>query len=649
MRISNRLWAIPVLTASIMQLSGCGEGSNNLANPVSDNSTTITSCKTESICVSGQFVDEPVVGLNYSCNLIEGVTDADGVFTCPNNSVVTFYLKAKNGKYKIELGQYKLKALGNVNNPIKHLIQITPRDLTTVSGLYPEQDLESSGAIVVDNILRLLQALDSDEYYPNNPALNRIVIKDSDKQQLDVIGQNIDSGDFTKTANFEKMVQPLFIRLNKPTALSDISAQKARDRFKIGLKQLDVGIYDVSATIFPIAESANTVTYSGMLAKGNNNDYSLVGMSFLIDRDGKTIGSGLEWQAVLDAQQVNQGLLYDNIVVKNQNRPKSLAFSSENGVFDISGKVKNFTLNVVSSATTQTNGQVLFDTLNITEGMLNKGQIVPSLAFYRNIYGTTSSPEDGVLGVWNRKSVNGIVQRTGTYRLEKIRSVTSLLEPSIWRTKDNINVSEKPIFPLHLRLTVRDSSEDTSCSLTKEGCLLGVMGVSILENGNIITDMDNDCSAVDSNLNDAAFDPTKTVDSSNFVDNKTVQEHRLGFISTVLRDEETLAIREAISPIIAVGAWAENTTDEVWKRFYGLQLGIDTKVEINVANAVNGVVTIQHQKGDLQYGAKPLWTNYIKSLRFLTTIEKDNIKTSDTEGRITNIQTQACYNPQPKT
>ena len=94
MKLTSRLLALPAMIALI---TACGEATNNLTNPVVNEGETTTTCQDKDYCVVGQFIDEPVVGLNYTCNLVEGITDADGVFVCPNNSVANFFFKVCNG------------------------------------------------------------------------------------------------------------------------------------------------------------------------------------------------------------------------------------------------------------------------------------------------------------------------------------------------------------------------------------------------------------------------------------------------------------------------------------------------------------------------------------------------------------------------
>ena len=79
--------------------------------------------------------------------------------------------------------------------------------------------------------------------------------------------------------------------------------------------------------------------------------------------------------------------------------------------------------------------------------------------------------------------------------------------------------------------TKQDGDRSTACGGTSgNGCSFGEVGITILDNGNIITDRDNDCSAVDAQT---------LIDQGDGGSNQAVAEQRLGVISTVLRDDTT--------------------------------------------------------------------------------------------------------------
>jgi len=78
MKFSSRLLLLPAMISLLM---ACGEESNTLSNPnvKNNDALTTTTCQDKDYCIATQFLDEPVVGLNYTCNSVEGITDEDGV------------------------------------------------------------------------------------------------------------------------------------------------------------------------------------------------------------------------------------------------------------------------------------------------------------------------------------------------------------------------------------------------------------------------------------------------------------------------------------------------------------------------------------------------------------------------------------------
>lgn len=115
---------LPAMAAGL--LAGCGgDSSNNDIIPTAE----------------GQFVDSPVSGLGYRCQGKTSVTDANGFFTCPAGSTVTFFI-----------GDVALGSVRARNN------------LTVTPGLLV-------GAADQNNMGMLLLALDSDDDWDNGIQL----------------------------------------------------------------------------------------------------------------------------------------------------------------------------------------------------------------------------------------------------------------------------------------------------------------------------------------------------------------------------------------------------------------------------------------------------------------------------------------------
>ena len=618
MKLPFRSLVLPaVISVLTLQLSGCGEGGSTLADPVAQRINTITTCDNNAdICTSGQFIDEPVVGLNYECNQVKGLTDKEGVFSCPNNSVVKFYLQSEKGKYRINIGVYLIKALGNLTGSRQTvLLQITPKDLVASISANKTETV----TLQVTNILRLLQLMDSDGYNDKTDVLNRIVITDDDKSFIDLIARDLGVSAFAETLMFEKTIEPLTAKLALKNRTLP-SAESANARFSRSILALQSGLYEVSPLIVSTTDAANRRYYSGMVGETTqSSEKAFEGLLFVVDRDGKSMGVGLEWRTSLastDSNTLLQKTLFESA-------PSTLIFTSHDMGFDSTGKVKpNFKLVAANS-----------DVIEITQGVMDKGNLLGNEFFYRNVYGlaSTEAVDSTKLGKWKR---TGILALEGTVNMSKTRNVTPFLDGAIWKTKDN---DTKPIFPLHLKLTFNDNDSKT-CSST--GCLVGVMGISILENGNIITDLNNNCRAV-TNLKENA-DPAFPAD-------ELIDEHRLGVITAAFNDETSGA---AIAPMILVDDWAKTTDNKKWAKFYGIFMGMQSglaggsKVQIDIARVRDKIVTIQNQKDEQKAGSgvSAAWTNYIGFLTALSTTPAD-VQAQDAnkaQGRIAKIEVQTC-------
>lgn len=592
-----------VISVLVLQLSGCGESSNNLNDPATEQINTITKCDSKTdICTSGQFIDEPVSGLNYSCNQVTGITDSDGFFSCPNNSVVTFYLQAEKGKYKITLGSYLIKSIGNIIGSRQNtLLQITPKDITKS---------DSTG------ILQLLQLMDSDGYNNKTDVLNRIVITNNDKRFIDLLARDLSASEVTNTTILAKALEPIIAKLERPLPLPT----DAISRFERSLKVLQSGVYEVSPFIVAVADKSNNKFYTGMVGQTPlSNEKAFEGLFFIIDRDEKLIGTGLEWRPTLDLTSTDdvllQKVLFDTV-------PQQLQFSSQDVGFNTNGTIKaNFKLIADDQSI-----------IEITQGVMSKGNLLGNDFFYRNTYGmaTTEAVTQTDLGKWKR---TGTIDLTGSVTISKTRNISPFLDASIWTTKEN---SQTPVFPLHLKLTLKDK-DLTTCAGT--GCLVGDMGISILENGNIISDVNNNCRAVDADMKEL-FEQSSPADL-------LLTEHRLGVISTTLQDD---TVGAAISPILLVDNWARNHAE--WGKFFGFYMGMQSglaggpKVQINITNVRNKVVSIQNQKDEQEAGrgSTALWANYVKLLTAYSKVPAtaQTLAINQAQGYVSAIEVQPC-------
>lgn len=78
-----------ILVIPLLLLSSCGGSDSGGAAAGSSSNTVVSS-------ISGQFIDAPVVGLNYISTSFSGVTGTNGSFNCALGEEVTFKLGSES-------------------------------------------------------------------------------------------------------------------------------------------------------------------------------------------------------------------------------------------------------------------------------------------------------------------------------------------------------------------------------------------------------------------------------------------------------------------------------------------------------------------------------------------------------------------------
>ncbi len=187
----------------------------------------------------------------------------------------------------------------------------------------------------ISNILRLLQTLDSDGNNESSDVLRRIVISEVEKSKIDLLESDVAASVFADNDLFTQKIQPFLTAIGKSLP----TIQAATDRFNKSLPVLQSGVYEVSPFVVGTVDKANNRLYTGMLGEtSQSNVKAIEGLFFILDRDAKSIGLGVEWQDTQDSAEVNTTLLQKILFDK---QPKPLAFTSENIGFDNAGKIKS--------------------------------------------------------------------------------------------------------------------------------------------------------------------------------------------------------------------------------------------------------------------------------------------------------------------
>lgn len=633
-------FALSALSAALL---ACGAATNNLSDPVTD--TTTTTCGTSSgLCVTGQLLDDPVGGINYECDDVSNVTTAEGYFECPNNTVVTFSVKSTTGNRKVTLGSTVIKAvvlsvLDSTSGKVKYqpqLVQVTPFNLVDEGDKLESLEGSDIATDRVVNLMRFLQGLGTPAEMIPAPS-GMISVSQATRDKLDLLTSDVGAGTFANTDQLNSLMTT--IGLVMP------SAANAKARFLAGQHTVLGGLYEAVPQVFSITRAEDDVVETGMVGqygtttvqKDTNGNVinriankAVEALLVLLDREGKSIAVGLEWkgQTQSGASDINIPKSISDLRFKVA--PSDVVPVNDSLGFLFSGRVKpGFKFKVVDNDTGLDDGFI-----EVTQGINQQGYITGHPFVYRTLFGIKESADVPLerLGKWHRLDKNGNQTYTGTLNMERKRRFDPLLDPTGWKTNDSVAVGQTPIFPLHFRMTFRDSNVSTAggCASTN-GCEVGTVGVTVLENGNIISDMNDDCSAVDASL----------------MDGLGQQEYRLGAVSALLNLEGSYFF----SPVMLFSQIPG------WEKYSGTVVGAaGRKARIDISHIASRQISMLSFEADAADSTKlsakaAEWLNYTKALRYSQTYPASQDKTANlpkASGVISGIALQACYNPVPK-
>ena len=652
--------ALPVLSVMALAgaLSACGGGSNNLPDPSISPTTGFVACSDTTKCITTQFiVDSPVAGLNYTCGTYNNITDATGTVSCENNSNITFFLQSTDAKRKVTLGTYTLK------KGVATLIRITPNDLVPPSTL--AIGTITAGAV---NITQLLETLRSPNYsYNPSEPTSRLVLDSTVKDAMNALTKDIAATDMSN-GTFIDTFQPILTQLGRTL----ISKDDATARLNQGLQVLQAGSYYSSPGLIlsGLLGGADVATQATGVA---TNDKALLGLYNVIDRSGFLIGQGAEWHGdttPLDSSgKPTTGTATAYTLLTNGSGFTRLSLSNSTvSAPSFLNPVNNFvnsnyvwqpeavTLNTNGFWQPQTNTPL--GTATFTNGRLIGGTyIVGNNTLWQNV--TQPSPAATApvneIATWKQANNSNPSYYNGTMTLTKSRSVDSFLDPVVFKTASNVGPGNKAIFPLYATLTFHYTNT-TNCTA---GCVLGTQGIVILANGNIITDMKQDCSPADATtLLSPSADPTKPT-----------QQKRIGLIGAAFQGVSNIN-NSYISPLIMLSGHEFDQVDStgvVTGTLDGIQVGtLSTiisqvnSVKVNVAGISSRNINISDNTNvtttDSQTGVVTVvstgeqsvlpaaYTNFYDSWNALksTQATTDTAITARSKGTVTMALTQ-CY------
>jgi hypothetical protein len=570
--LNNRSLALSAfpLVALVTALSGCGgAATNNLADPTANNGSKIVTCAASgaTVCVTAQFVvDAPVVGLNYQCGIVNDITDSTGTVICPDQSVVTFSLQGKDRMRSITLGNYLVKSKRDTGRSATgSLVSITPLDL--VSAATNATSLSDAIVKPAVNIAQLLETLrsSSSPFTADSPT-SRLIIDDATKVKINLLAANVTAAQVSD-GSFTTAIAPVLAGLG----ISLLPEDQTIARLSQALQAIQAGFYYTSPlfisgiTDLSSATGANLAT---LATSATPDDQSVLGLSNLIDRSGHLIGQGAEWNGNISPVNSSMGTKTAyNLLTGPNGYTRLLPVNDSSFINPVSGFVlSNYTWqprayalnsqNVwTESATPTPLGQAKFSNGRLLGGTY----IVGNQTLWQNVNNqpaTVLAPANE-LASWKQDNNPTANYYSGSLTLQKSRSVDTFLDPSVFKTAANVGSGNKAIFPLYAVLTFSYVDGNKS---TQE---IGKQGIAILANGNIVTDMKQDCNAI------------------------PATQYPIGLVGAAFQGVTQISDR-FISPIIMLSGTQFGALD-------GIQMGttgFSRSAKINVVGATSGSINI---------------------------------------------------------
>lgn len=494
----NRVWKLNWMGVAALAvaalLAGCGESTNiqgDASGVVSDCSALASSNVT---CVPGRLIDDAAGGVDYECSvndsLVRSVTDADGSFSCPNGSKVTFSLiNPTDSRYKIVLGSTTVTLPAQIygdNSTNVMYFYVTPRDLAGDS-------IGNNISVRAQNITRLLQTLSddtTDDDLSRNLPSRRVVISDATKSKITEATQ-IDTLLFSSSiasdptdppaGSFDAEIKPFLTALADPGKAYLITGTQATRVLTKGINSTVAGMYLVPGgsllTVGSLNPSSNLVdaNASALVGYSNLGDTFIGSIYALVDRRGRTIGSGVYSYG-------STSVAGDNWSIWSNPQAMDLSVTGVTGggfnYWPLGGDMTSFAFDLRGAADSGVR-------LSLTQGLMKREAIAGSAFVYNNLFretGTTANYGRFAL----KNSSGGTDLSGGAFTLVHQVRVAPLISPDAW----NPAVVSFPL-PVTISFYNRDYG-NAACDSTL-GCKIADVRMVILEDGNIISDRFGTC------------------------------------------------------------------------------------------------------------------------------------------------------------
>ncbi|SEO79675.1 putative pilus system protein FilF [Acinetobacter sp. yr461] len=542
------LWPFALTTLAIM-LNGCGGGSSNISedpNSGSNNGnlssgsctpTTSDIGAEDSTCL--QFaLDYPIGGINFDCSSATNfhyATKFSGnavIGSCKVGDTARFYVQSKDNK-KVFLGNVNLDTIGKftaINGNTKQSNPIYLRVLDLASGITGKTpatlDKNDETIKVAIALIKIFQSIGVENGDNLIGDIQPTQLTDTKKDQLTKISQSVTATEL-KNGAYASILKP-WLDVGQ---ISDDEAYKlvvqTTNLSNAGVFQ-SLNLFSSSSPIlqnYQVFRGCNRTTQEECFNNTTNLRHSSDELYLLSDRQGYTLGYGLQWKGsavVIDNKVQNPYLLTSKV------KPAKLNVNAQNAWLNpVSREVQPTTPLRLSSSDNPN------EDLQIYQGkFFNDYGLAGTEPFYKYLTKlSTGNPQH--YGLWRQNvdgdSYNGILSIIKS-------SPISYLERTVFKTSGNVKLGETYIFPLHATLTFNFSDK------TIQPVNLGIV---IDENGDIRTDI-----KPNSTTNDMSGQ-CATVSENSLVDSNGVQQYRIGTTAATVDDssnsEQSVYVRMILS------------------------------------------------------------------------------------------------------
>lgn len=496
------------LTVLASALTGCGGESANVIPEKNETTSLNGSCLSGSNGCFEFALDYPIDGLNFYCGndtensyvTLYDLNDGTSSGACKAGDQITFFLQGKD-KHKVELGKFSLDKIGNMS--VSQMPRLSILDIAegirTTGG---NANLKTSREIAI-RLIRIIQTIGLNVNPPQSSAalnsntdIQRILINDSVRTQLDLMLSDITVDQFKNTTDSE--FENLLSKWLDISKVSNAEAEIVLDKLLI---ISNAAVYQPEFSLFSTSDLINSYLSgseglvgceAGQECKASNTTVSHLFGHFMLmtDRQGRTFGSGLQWRGIPQSAAgsttgfetlggLNAQLIRQVAPVQMTAFPQKSWIGKEDKAIPAN---PGFVFKTHDATA---------ETMTIYQGRLyNDYMIAGTERFYKLLTGkkiedVLTPAQKNELGLW--KQSGGSKDYTGTMDLYKIYPI-SYLDNRVFKTKDNVQSGNTYIFPLYANLNFKFT--DTSIASQ-------TVPIVIDENGDIRTNFKPSSASVD--------------------------------------------------------------------------------------------------------------------------------------------------------